>query len=302
MQQPALVTTASESPASYPFEGRLLYLDGIRYHYLDEGTGDPVLMLHGNPTWSFFYRSLVTALRNDHRVIVPDHIGCGLSDKPDDSHYDYTLARRVRDVETLVDHLALDRKLTLIVHDWGGMIGLSYAVRHPERIARLVVMNTAAFPLPASKRFPWQLALCRNRILGPLLVRGLNAFCLGAARQCVTRRPLAPEIRALYLKPYDSWTNRIAVLRFVQDIPLQPSDPSHAYMRETEKGLEKLGDVPMLLCWGERDFIFDGHFLAEWQRRFPKAEVHRFPDAGHYLLEDAGEEIAPLIRRFLKTS
>jgi haloalkane dehalogenase len=192
--------------------------------------------------------------------------------------------------------------LTLIVHDWGGMIGLSYAVRHPERIARLVVMNTSAFPLPGSKRFPWQLALCRNRILGPLLVRGLNAFCLGAARQCVTRRPLAPEIRALYLKPYDSWKNRIAVLRFVQDIPLRPSDPSHAYMLETEKGLEKLGDVPMLLCWGERDFIFDGHFLAEWQRRFPKAEVQRFPDAGHYLLEDAGDEIAPLVRRFLKTS
>lgn len=283
----------------YPFEGRFLYLDGIRYHYLDEGSGEPVLMLHGNPTWSFFYRKLIADLRGERRVIVPDHIGCGLSDKPSDARYSYTLERRVRDIEFLVDHLALPGKLTLVVHDWGGMIGLAYAVRHVERIGRLVVMNTAAFPLPRTKRFPWQLWLCRNPLLGPLLVRGLNGFCKGAARDCVVRAPLPPEVRDMYLKPYDSWRNRIGVLRFVQDIPLSPGDASYALMRETEKGLERLREIPMLLCWGERDFIFDRHFLEEWKRRFPAAEVHAFADAGHYLLEDAGDEVSGFVRGFL---
>jgi haloalkane dehalogenase len=256
-------------------------------------------MLHGNPTWSFFYRELVKTLRSDYRAIVPDHIGCGLSDKPDDRHYDYTLERRVRDVEFLVDHLALKEKLTLVVHDWGGMIGLAYAVRHVERIGRLVVMNTAAFGLPKGKRFPWQLALCRNPLLGPLLVRGLNAFCQGAVRNCVMK-PLAADVAEMYLRPYNSWRNRIGVLRFVQDIPLSPRDHSYAFMHETEKNLERLRSVPMLLCWGEKDFVFDVAFLEEWRRRFPDAEAHRFPNAGHYLLEDAGPEVAGLVQAFLK--
>jgi haloalkane dehalogenase len=288
-----------DSQSLYPFEGRFLYLDGIRYHYLDEGAGEPAILLHGNPTWSFYFRELVQALRDDHRVIVPDHIGCGLSDKPDDSRYDYTLASRVRDLEFLIDHLGIDRKLTLVVHDWGGMIGMAYASKHAERIGRLVILNTAAFPLPKTKGFPWQLRLCRVPGLGALLVRGLNLFCRGAARACVTRKPLAPEVRAMYLRPYDSWQHRIGVHRFVQDIPLGPGDRSFAVLAETDKGLERLRDRPMLICWGERDFIFDRHFLEEWQRRFPAAEVHRFPDAGHYVLEDAGAEIAERVKTFL---
>ena len=146
--------------------GRDLDRDGLRLHYLDEGAGEPVVMVHGNPTWSFYYRNLVEALRGSYRVVVPDHIGCGLSDKPDDSRYDYTLASRVDDLERLLDHLGLDRGLTLVVHDWGGMIGMAYAARHPERIARLVVLNTAAFHKPPGKSFPWPLWICRDTPLG----------------------------------------------------------------------------------------------------------------------------------------
>jgi haloalkane dehalogenase len=284
----------------YPFQGRHLDLGGVRLHYLDEGAGEPVVMLHGNPTWSFYYRNLVLNLRDSYRTIVPDHMGCGLSDKPDDSRYSYTLERRVRDVETLLDHLDVKSDITLVVHDWGGMIGMAYAVRHPERIARLVILNTGAFHLPPTKRFPWQLSFCRNALFGPLLVRGLNAFCRGAARNCCTRRPMSAEARAGYLLPYDSWANRIAVLRFVQDIPLAAGNPSYALVSEVQERLERLRDVPMLICWGMRDFVFDEHFLAEWQRRFPAAEVHRFADAGHYVLEDAGDETVPLIRQFLR--
>jgi pimeloyl-ACP methyl ester carboxylesterase len=283
----------------YPFRGHFLDLGGLRYHYLDEGGGEPIVMLHGNPTWSFYYRNLVLALRDSYRCVVPDHVGCGLSDKPDDSGYDYTLQRRVQDLEALLKHLQIKADVTLVLHDWGGIIGMAYACRHPERVRRLVVLNTAAFRLPHAKPLPWSLGLCRNRAVGPLLVRGLNAFCRAAARVCCTRRPLSAEVRAAYLAPYDSWANRIAVLRFVQDIPLRPGDRSYSILEDVEGELEQLRVVPMLVCWGMRDFVFDRHFLDEWLRRFPDAEAHRFADAGHYVLEDAAEEIIPLVRGFL---
>ena len=256
-------------------------------------------MLHGNPTWSFYYRKLVLGLRDDYRTIVPDHIGCGLSDKPDDSRYEYSLRQRVADLEALLNHLELREDLTLVLHDWGGMIGMAFAHRHPERIKRLVILNTAAFPLPSAKRLPWSLWWCRTPLVGPLLVRGFNAFCRGALRYCV-RKPLPPEVRNGYLAPYDSWRNRIAVLRFVQDIPLAPHDRGFDLVQEVAEGLQRFVALPMLICWGERDFVFDSHFRDEWRRRFPQAEVHLFPDAGHYVLEDAGAEILPLVRDFLR--
>ena len=264
----------------YPFQGHFLDLNGLRYHYLDEGHGEPVVMLHGNPTWSFYYRRLVLALRDSCRTIVPDHIGCGLSDKPDDSHYRYTLEQRVRDLEMLLDHLAITRDVTLVLHDWGGMIGMAYATRHPERIRRLVILNTAAFHLPAAKPLPWSLWLCRNTALGAFLVRGPNLFCRMATFACCRRRRMPRPLRRAYIAPYNSWANRIAVLRFVQDIPLRPGDPSYDLVSAVQDGLHRLRNVPMLICWGEKDFVFDRHFLAEWQRRFPAAEVHRIADKG----------------------
>lgn len=160
----------------YPFVGHFLDRDGIAMHYLDEGSGEAVVMLHGNPTWSFYYRQLVLGLRGQCRVIVPDHIGCGFSDKPDDAHYEFTLERRVRDLEALIEHLKLPPKFTLVVHDWGGMIGMTYATRHPERIARLVLLNTGAFHLPKLKKLPPSLWLCRNTPLDALLIRKTGLF------------------------------------------------------------------------------------------------------------------------------
>ncbi len=280
--------------------GRFIEIGGYRLHYLDEGAGDPVVMLHGNPTWSFYYRDLVLALRREHRVVAPDHIGCGLSDKPSGKHYPYTLERRVQDLDELLERIGVREKVTLVLHDWGGMIGMAWAHRRPERVSRLVVLNTAAFHLSAGKKLPWSLRLCRSPVIGPLLVRGLNAFSRAAVRWCVARRPLTWEARAGYLAPYDSWRNRVAVLRFVQDIPLRPGDPGYDLVSEVQDGLDRFRDRPMLICWGEKDFVFDRHFLDEWRRRFPEAEVHAFADAGHFVLEDAGEEIIPLVRDFLK--
>jgi haloalkane dehalogenase len=283
----------------FPFSSCFFDLSGLRYAYIDEGAGDPVVMLHGNPTWSFFYRHLIRGLRGEYRVVVPDHVGCGRSDKPNDDRYEYTLGRRVSDLEALLEHLGLRERLTLVLHDWGGMIGMAFAHRHPERVRRLVVLNTACFLLPPAARLPWSLTLCRNTPLGPLLVRGLNGFVRAAVRWCVVKR-VAPEVRAAYLAPYDTWANRIAVLRFVQDIPLRSGDRCFELVREVQDGLGQFAAVPMLICWGERDFVFDRNFLAEWRRRFPAAEVHTFADAGHFVLEDAGTEVLALVRDFLQ--
>jgi haloalkane dehalogenase len=276
----------------YPFKSNWLELDDLRLHYLDEGGGGAIVAVHGNPTWSFYYRDLVRELRDDFRVVVPDHIGCGLSDKPGDDVYEYTLNRRPADFSQLMDELGLD-DINLVVHDWGGMIGCAWAVRNPERIKRLVILNTAAFPLPETKKFPWQLWLVRDTPFGPFMVRGLNAFARGATRTACTRKKLSKEVRDAYCAPYDGWADRRATLRFVQDIPLAPSDPGYDIVSDTAARLEVFHDRPVLICWGEKDFVFDHHFLAEWQRILPEADVHRFADCGHYILEDASEEANP---------
>jgi haloalkane dehalogenase len=255
-------------------------------------------MLHGNPTWSFYYRNLVRALSGHYRCIVPDHIGCGLSDKPGDDRYDYRLKSRIEDIGTLVDSLNLSRPLTLVVHDWGGMIGFAWAVKNPDRVAQTVIMNTAAFPLPADKKMPAALSLVRNTGLGAFLVRRFNAFS-GIAARVAFKKPVSAEIRRGYTLPYDTPDNRIATLRFVQDIPLSPSDPGYDILLNTAKQLHLLANKPCLIAWGEKDFVFDAPFLNTWEKYYPHAEIHRFPDCGHYILEDGGETLLGKIRNFM---
>lgn len=340
--------------SEYPWQGKFLDVRGHRLHVLDEGKGQPLVMLHGNPTWSFFYRKLVKAFAgapppshgyagagvgtsagdmhsngstearrvpeanaiteasppskpasgssalSSYRVIVPDHIGMGLSDKPDDQHYRYTLEERVKDLENTLEQLEAGNELTLVAHDWGGMIALAFTLRNPNKVKRLVLMNTAGFGLPQGKRLPWQIAMVRYLPTG-FLVRGLNAFSRGAVLTCSTRKGrMTPVIQQGYLLPYDSWAHRIAVHRFVQDIPLQPGDPAWSLVKAVSDNLSGVMARPTLLLWGRKDFVFDDGFLNEWRRRVPQAELHTFDDAGHYLLEDAHEEVIPLMQQFLE--
>ncbi len=281
----------------YPFVDRYLDRSGLRYHFVDEGQGEPVLFVHGNPTWSFYWREMIVALRGSHRCVAMDHMGCGLSDKPDDARYEYTLERRVEDLGALIDHLKLE-KVSLVLHDWGGMIGLAWAVEHPERVSRLVLLNTSGFRLPETKPLPFTLKLVRTAPLGAVMVRGLNAFA-GLATTWASKKRLDPRVKAGLVAPYDSWQNRIATLRFVEDIPLRPGDRAWNAVLRVEERLPLLKDVPTFVGWGEKDFVFDGHFLAEWRRRLPSAEYHTFPEAGHYVVEDAKDELVPLVRAFL---
>jgi pimeloyl-ACP methyl ester carboxylesterase len=261
-------------------------------HYLDEGEGRAVLMVHGNPTWSFFYRRLVAAMSGGRRCVVPDHLGCGLSDKPQD--YPYRLSDHIGNLEHLVDHLNLDR-FDLIVHDWGGPIGLAVAEKMADRVGRLVIFNTAAF---RSQQMPPSIRIARFPVLGSVLIRGCNAFSRGAVRSAVCR-PLRAEVAAGFLYPYRNWNDRVAVNGFIKDIPLSPRHPSYDTLLRIEERLPVLAGIPTLIAWGMQDFVFTKHFLEAWAHHIPNAQVHRFESAGHYLLEDAGDEILPLVKDFL---
>jgi haloalkane dehalogenase len=250
-------------------------------------------MLHGNPTWSFYYRNLVILLQDRYRVIVPDHMGCGLSDKPQE--YQYTLETHIANLETLLAERRIE-KFSLVVHDWGGAIGMGLARRYPERLESLVVMNTAAFRSP---RIPLRIRICRIPLLGDILVRGLNGFARGALSMAVVNK-MTPETARGYLAPYDSWANRIGLLRFVQDIPFTPKDGSWQTLVDIENSLVRLQNIPMLVIWGGRDFCFTAEFYREWIQRFSAAEKHFFPNAGHYVLEDAFDEIGPLVATFFQ--
>lgn len=279
----------------YPFESHYLDLNGLCYHYLDEGQGETLLMLHGNPTWSFYYRNLVRALRGQYRCVAPDHMGCGLSDKPQD--YDYTLSRHIDNLERLVEHLDLDN-ITLVVHDWGGAIGMGLAVRHPQKIKRIVVFNTAAF---LSDRIPFSINLCRLPWVGELAILQWNLFArMGLAWACKKRERMTAEVKRGYLAPYNCPENRIANLRFVQDIPMTPSVPSYALVEHIESQLGYFRDRPVLVVWGMKDFCFNESFLDRWKTYFPDAEVHEVDEAGHYIVEDAYEDIIPWMIQFFK--
>jgi haloalkane dehalogenase len=300
----------------YPFTPqRFEVRPGIAMSYLDEGPrdGEVVVMLHGNPSWSYYWRHLVLGLRgpvegrravgNGYRCIVPDHVGMGLSDKPDDAagaspRYHYTLQSRVDDVATLLDHLGITGPVTLAVHDWGGMIGFGWALSHAAQVKRLVITNTAAFPLPTAKPMPWQLSLGRDSRIGGWAIRRFNLFARGAA-WLGTQRRLPAAVRRAYTVPYDGWRDAISTLRFMQDIPLREGDAAWPMLVEAGRRLHEFADRPAFIGWGLRDFVFDRHFLAGFRDALPQAQVMAFDDAGHYVMEDRHETLVPAIREFL---
>ncbi|MEN8190289.1 MAG: alpha/beta fold hydrolase [Thermodesulfobacteriota bacterium] len=277
--------------SQYPFQSNFITVDSHRLHYVDQGVGPVVIMAHGNPTWSYYYRNLISLLSKSHRVIALDHLGCGLSDKPQD--YSYTLKNHISNLESLVDQLSIE-DFSLVVHDWGGAIGFGLAGRRPDHVQKIVVLNTAAY---RSSRIPFRIQICRWPVIGPLIVRGLNGFAGPAVHMAVTKK-MKREVVDGFLGPYDSWQNRVAINAFVRDIPLAEDHPSYSTLVEVEENLQNLADVPLLICWGGRDFCFNDHFYEEWRNRFPQAQCHYFPDGGHYILEDEFSAVADLVENF----
>lgn len=279
--------------AEYPFTGKLLDVSGGKLHYLDEGAGETLLFVHGNPTWSFYWRKLIKPLSARYRCVAPDHIGCGLSDKPQD--WSYRLEDHVANLSKLIESLDL-RDVTLVIHDWGGPIGFGAALRHPDRIKRIVIFNSGCFEGP----IPLEIRMCRWPVVGPVAIRGLNGFVrVGLLRATGDRRRFKGAVGRGYLAPYDSWAHRVANHRFIQDIPLEPHHPTRRYFLSIGEDLRRFADTPSMIVWGEKDFCFVPEYRAGFLARLPKSEVHVFQDAGHWVVEDAHERILPLMTAFL---
>ena len=284
----------------YPFQSNWCYLprSGAKMHFIDEKpqsgeAREPIVCLHGNPTWSFYYRDIIKAFRSEHRVIVPDHLGMGLSEKIE--HYPYSLKDHIDNLEFLLHKLNV-APFTLVVHDWGGAIGMGYAVRHPEMIKHILFMNTAAYRSPF---MPATIRLARLPIIGDILLRGLNLFVLGSLH-INTKRRISPHIASGYLAPYDSWHNRVGILRFVQDIPMEPHHKSYKTLTEIEEKLSLLNDVPKIFMWGALDHVFNDRFYRRWQSIYPEAEFNRMEDVGHYVMEDASERVIESLRSLIE--
>lgn len=276
----------------YPFRSNFLQLGDHNLHYVDEGQGQPMLMLHGNPTWSFYYRNLIKTFSPKFRTVVPDHMGCGLSDKPQD--YPYNLESHIQNAYKLIRFLDL-KKIILVVHDWGGAIGFGLVTRYPELFDRIVILNTAAF---TSEHIPARINLLKQGSFGEFLTRKLNLFAWPATFMTTTKR-LPRKIKQGYLLPYDSYENRVAVARFVQDIPMDEKHPTFETLLEIESKLSSLRH-PKLILWGGRDFCFNHHFFEKWVSIYPESNAFWYAKAGHYILEDALDEVSTKILDFVK--
>ena len=279
----------------YPWPGAYhVAASGHRQHYLDEGKGSVLLMVHGNPTWSFYWRRLVQEFSATHRCIVPDHIGAGLSDMPDD--WTYRLQDHIDNLVSLIDHLDL-HDITLLVHDWGGAIGLGAALARPDRVARLVVFNTAVF----MEHVPLAIRFSRLPGVGEVAVRATSAFLRGGMfRSIMKPTTMKNGVAAGYHAPYKGYRRRIGHLRFIRDIPLEDGHPTRQTIDRLDREITQLASKPLTFIWGDKDFVFTPRFLHEhWLKKFPDAEVHQIPEAGHWVVEDAHEQIVPLVRDFL---
>jgi cis-3-alkyl-4-acyloxetan-2-one decarboxylase len=283
--------------AEYPFASQQILIDGHRYHYVDEGQGNQsVLCVHGNPTWSFYYRSLISGLRNDARVLAVDHLGCGLSDKP--QRYDYCLEKHIDNLVEFIQRLDL-RNVMMVVHDWGGAIGLGAAERVPDRIAKLLILNTGAFPPPF---IPLRIAACRLPLVGTFAMRQLNLFAWTATFMAIDRLPrLSQTAKEGLLAPYDSWEHRVAIDRFVKDIPLTRRHRTWKVLEQIEQQLVLLQNKPTAFVWGMKDWCFRPECLVRLGKAFPKATICELPDVGHYVMEEAPDEVLQIAEMLLET-
>ncbi len=278
----------------YPFSPNFININGKHMHYVDEGQGEPFLMVHGNPSWSFLYRNSIKYFSENFRCIVPDHIGCGRSEKPED--FEYTLENHINNLEKLILELNLTN-ITMMVHDWGGAIGMGVAGRHSERFKNLIISNTAAFFFDS---IPFRINICKIPLFGDIAIKGFNSFAEAAIHMAISHKDrITDEIKKGFLAPYDNWNNRRATHEFVKDIPMHQDHRTTKPLKKVEKNLSNLKNIPMLILWGMKDFCFHESFLLEWEKRFPEAKIMRYNDANHYLLEDAHERINPVIESFL---
>lgn len=298
----------------FPFEShRLALRSGWNLHYIDEGPvgregrgSQPrsvatsrsdapcVLAVHGNPTWSFYYRSLIGAIRTSHRALAIDHLGMGWSDQP--PVREMRVSQHTANLVEFIERLDL-RNIVMVVHDWGGAIGLGAAVQLPTRFAGLVVLNTAAFPPPY---VPWRIAVLRTPGIGRWAMTRGNVFARAATRMTLHRlKRLNPAVERGLLQPYGTPAHRIGIANFVGDIPLTKRHPTHATLMQLEAKLPSLRHLPIRLVWGMQDWCFRPRCLQRFQALWPDATTVELEDVGHYVMEEAPEDVVSNVQSIL---
>lgn len=277
--------------AEYPFAPHSYQVAAGQMHYIDEGRGEPIVMVHGNPTWSFLYRKLVARLRPAYRCVAPDHLGFGLSERP--AGWSYLPEDHAANLAALIDGLGL-KGVTLMVQDWGGPIGLSYAVARPENVARIVIMNTWAWPVD---RDPYYIAFSgfMGGPIGRMLIRRYNFFASSVMVQAFgDKRKLTPAAHGHYLRALGEPAERTGCM--VMPGRIIGSTP---WLAQIDAALPRLRAIPTLIVWGMKDIAFREKELLRWQRTLPGARVVRLPGVGHFVQEEAPDELAAAVAPFL---
>ena len=297
-------TTDWTFAGTWPFAPRWFDSADGRMHYVDEGPRDgrPIVMVHGNPTWGYLYRRFIEAVTAaGYRAIVMDHLGFGRSDKPDRPEL-YQIPRHGDRCEALLESLDLT-DATILVQDWGGPIGLTWAARHPERLRSLAVLNTFAHRPPGKVTLPLPLKLFRTPGVGETMVKGAHAFVKVFLFKAGLVHPkrLGAHEKAAYLAPHPTWSSRTPILVFPREIPSGPEGPVSDFLAEVHEGLMAgCAGKPVFIAWPMKDVAFTPDMLDQlWLKDFPDAEVLRIEDAGHYIQEDAHEQVIPPLLDFL---
>lgn len=289
---------------TWPYEPQWFDSPDGRMHYVDEGPhgGKPVVMVHGNPTWGYLYRNFIGPVTAaGYRVIVPDHLGFGRSDKPGQPEL-YTIVRHAERLDALLESLELE-EATVVCQDWGGPISLKWATSHPDRVRSLFILNTFAHRPPTDVRLPTPLKLFRSKVVGEAMVKGLHLFVrVFLFRAGVVKRDrMTAEVKRAYLAPHPTWSSRTGILVFPREIPEGPQGEVSDFNDGIDQALrEHFRSKPSKIMWAMKDIAFTpGMVDSLWLKTLPDAEVIRLDDAGHYLQEDAHELIVPELVEFL---
>ncbi|HMQ52725.1 MAG TPA: alpha/beta fold hydrolase [Anaerolineae bacterium] len=275
----------------YPFASKYFILPVGRLHYIDEGDADHcVVMVHGNPAWSFTYRRLIKCLSKRYRCIAPDHIGFGLSDKPET--WDYLPESHAENFEKLLNHLKV-KSMTFIVGDWGGPIGLSYAVKHPELVKSIVITNTWLWPVKGVLHYEL-FSRFMGGLIGRTLIKRYNFFAKVLMKK-MFRAEISPHIHRHYLEPLRQPQDRKGCWVFPKQI-IGSSD----WLSSLWENRVIIEHKPAMIVWGKRDIAFREIELNQWKTVFHQVEVHEYNDVGHFVQEELGDGLCPLVEKHLE--
>jgi len=280
---------------TFPFKPNFRETNGFQMHYVDEGKGEPIVCVHGEPTWGYLYRKFITPLSMFNRVVVPDHMGFGKSDVPQDKPY--ILAQHIDNFTKLLLELDL-QDITLVCQNWGGPISLGFATAHPEKVKRLVIMNTGVGVLPVGTR-TWISDMEEKGIYEDVLGDMATFIPRMFAATLVSGPPSETLIRA-YTAPFPNRASCVGAIAFPRDIPVGDDHPSAKTMRSIEQNLDLLRGKEKIIIWGMKDPVFPKRTFDWWKKVYPRTKSYELPEASHWLQEDCPETIVTIITNFLR--